>query len=165
MTGGWSVANSLILLTRRLLSYVSPERIAVLFSLRDMLRVLALGADQGMYEILDYDSTLDLKDIKGKTAVFKRHQRVKFLQDHIIAFQDHAWGDGKIFAKYKISNGRAVDRYKEGDRWNVLISLRERPRAKATLRTFTSNAPSRTALSRRRSGGRSRYGTEPTAFA
>jgi hypothetical protein len=125
MTEGWSVTNTLILLTRRALSYVSPERIAVLFSLLDMLRALSPWADQGMYEILDYDSTLDLKDIKGKTAVFKRHQRVKFLQDHIIAFQDHAWGDGKIFAKYKISKGRAVDRYKEGDRWNVLISLRE----------------------------------------
>ncbi len=125
MTGGLLAVNSLILLTRRVLSSVSPERIAVLFSLLDMLRALAPGAAQGMYEILDYDSTLDLKDAQGKTAVFKRYQRVKFLQDHIIAFQDHAWGDGKIFAGYKISKGRAVDRYKEGDRWNVLISLRE----------------------------------------
>ena len=126
MAGGLPAANTLILLARRLLSWFSPEWIAVFSSLYHSLRhALTPGAEQGMYEILDYDATLDLKDIKGKTAVFKRRQRVKFLQDHIIAFQDHAWGDGKIFADYKISKGFAVDRYREGDRWNVLISLRE----------------------------------------
>ena len=88
-------------------------------------RILSSWVDQGMYEILDYDSTLVLKDTQGKTALFKRHQRVKFLQDHVIAFQDHAWGDGNIFAAYKVNKGKAVDRYREGNRWNVLISLRE----------------------------------------
>ena len=80
---------------------------------------------EGMYEILEYDSVLELCDPKGKTAVFKRHQRVKFLQDDVIAFQDHAWGDGEIFADYQVSPGVEVDRYQDGDRWNVLISLRE----------------------------------------
>ena len=80
---------------------------------------------EGMYEILDYDSTLELVDPQGATATFKRRQRVKFLQDNIIAFQDHAWGDGEIFADYKCSPGIEVDRYQAGDRWNVLISLRE----------------------------------------
>jgi hypothetical protein len=78
-----------------------------------------------MYQILDYDSTLELLDATGKTAVFKRRQRVKFLQDHIIAFQDYAWGDGDIFAEYNCSPGYEVDRYREGDQWNILISLRE----------------------------------------
>lgn len=78
-----------------------------------------------MYEILDYDSTLDLVDPKGETAIFKKRQRVKFLQNNIIAFQDYAWGEGKIFADYRCTPGTEVDRYQEGDRWNVLISLRE----------------------------------------
>jgi hypothetical protein len=78
-----------------------------------------------MYEILEYDSTLELVDPKGETAIFKRRERVKFLQDNVIAFQDRAWGDGEIFADYKCSPGTEVDRYQEGDRWNVLISLRE----------------------------------------
>ena len=80
---------------------------------------------QGMYEILDYDSTLELLDTTGETAVFIKRQRVKFLQNNIIAFQDYAWGDGDIFADYQCSPGVVVDRYQEGDRWNVLISLRE----------------------------------------
>ena len=78
-----------------------------------------------MYEILTYDSTLELVDAKGQTAHVKRHQKVQFLQDNIIAFQDHAWGDGDIFADYAVSPGIEVDRYQDGDRFNVLISLRE----------------------------------------
>ena len=80
---------------------------------------------KGMYEILDYDSTLELLDPLGHTAIFRKRQRVRFLQDNIIAFQDYAWGDGEIFADYRCSPGVAVDRYQDGDRWNILISLRE----------------------------------------
>ena len=76
---------------------------------------------EGMYEILDYDSVLELLDPQGETAVFKRRQKVKFLQDNVIAFQDHVWGDGEIFAEYKVSPGLEVDRYQDGDRWNVLM--------------------------------------------
>jgi hypothetical protein len=50
---------------------------------------------------------------------------VRFLQDNIIAFQDYAWGDGDIFVDYRCSPGVVVDRYQDGDRWNILISLQE----------------------------------------
>jgi hypothetical protein len=80
---------------------------------------------QGMYEILDYDSMLELKDRRGRVAVLERRQKVRFLQDNIIAYQDQAWGDGELFADYQCSPGVAVDRYRDGLKWNVLISLRE----------------------------------------
>jgi len=64
-------------------------------------------------------------DTRGETAVYHKRERVRFAQDHIIAFQDQAWGDGEIFADYKCSPGEAVDRYREGDRYRILISLRE----------------------------------------
>ncbi len=79
----------------------------------------------GVYEILDYDSTLELMDERGKMAVFRRTQKVKFLQDNVIAYQDHAWGDGELFVEYSCSPGVAVDEFQDGDRWTVLISLRE----------------------------------------
>ena len=82
-------------------------------------------SDQGIYEILYYDSTLELLDPTGHTAIFHKRQQVRFLQDNVIAFQDYAWGDGEIFAEYHCSPGIAVDRYRDGDRWNILISLRE----------------------------------------
>jgi hypothetical protein len=79
----------------------------------------------GPYEVLEYESRLDLQDTRGRKAVFYKRQRVRFLQDNIIAYQDQTWGDGEIFADYKCSPGVAVDRYRDGHRYRVLISLRE----------------------------------------
>ncbi len=92
--------------------------------LLQLLPYLTQSRHQGIYEILEYDSTLELLDSHGHQAIFRKRQKVRFLQDHIIAFQDYAWGDGDIFAEYRISPGTAVDRYQEGDRWNILVSLR-----------------------------------------
>ncbi len=83
------------------------------------------GQHEGMYEVLEYAARLELCDRRGEKAVFYKRQRVRFLQDHIIAFQDQAWGDGEIFAEYRCAPGVAVDRYREGHRWHILISLRE----------------------------------------
>lgn len=77
----------------------------------------------GIYEILDYETTLELS-ATGKTATFLKRQKVRFLQDNVISFQDYAWGEGEIFADYRISPGIVADRYLVGDRWNILISLR-----------------------------------------
>jgi hypothetical protein len=55
----------------------------------------------------------------------KRRQKVRFLQDNIIAYEDQAWGEGNIFADYRCSPGVPVDRYRDGFKWKVLISLRE----------------------------------------
>ncbi len=88
-------------------------------------RVLASRAHEGMYEVLDYESRLELLDTRGEKAVLYKRQRVRFLQDHILAYQDKAWGDGEIFADYQCSPGVPVDRYREGHRYHVLISLRE----------------------------------------
>ena len=46
----------------------------------------------GMYEVLEYESTLELKDRKGKQALFRKREKVRYLQDNIIAYQDQAWG-------------------------------------------------------------------------
>ena len=75
-----------------------------------------------MYEVLAYEARLELLDATGRHAVYRKRQRVRFLQDHIIAYQDQAWGDGAIFAAYRCAPGKAVDRYREGHRWRVLIS-------------------------------------------
>jgi len=113
-------------LPHRLLSYLSPDWIPILLNLfRTLRQFVRRERHEGMYDILAYDATLELIDPKGQTAVFSRRQKVKFLQDNVIAFQDYAWGDGEIFAEYRCSPGVVVERYQEGDQWNVLISLRE----------------------------------------
>lgn len=75
--------------------------------------------------MLDYHSTLELLDASGKKAHFSKRKKVRYLQDGIIAYQDHAWGDGKILQNYKCSPGMAVDKYRAGYKTFVLISLRE----------------------------------------
>jgi hypothetical protein len=92
---------------------------------RSIRQLLRRYFPNGLYELLEYDSTLELVDPKGLSVLFKKRQRVRFLQDNVIAFQDCAWGDGYVLGHYRCSPGVSVDQYKEGDRWNVLISLRE----------------------------------------
>lgn len=104
---------------KKLLKYISPAKPKL----------------EGMYEVLEYESRLELKDTKGKRSVYHKRQRVRFLQDNIIAYQDKAWGDGEIFADYKCSPGVAVDRYREGHRWRILISLRE-TKSKGDIEVF-----------------------------
>lgn len=110
--------------TGGLLPYLSLSNVKAIFDLYQMLRQWLPG-NTDMYEILEYESTLELCDTKGATALFQKRQRVKFLQNNIIAFEDYVWGDGEIMADYKCSPGVVADRYQEGDRWNILISLRE----------------------------------------
>jgi hypothetical protein len=101
----------------------------VLKNLLDSLTLVEQLRDRltyhGMYEILDYDSTLTIKDPEGKHAHLERRERIKLLQDNVVAIHDHAWGDGELFAKYQCRPGTPVDFYQDGSKWNVLISLRE----------------------------------------
>lgn len=88
-------------------------------------RVLSLTVHEGMYEVLDSETCLELLDTKGTKAILHKRQRVRFLQDNIIAYQDQAWGDGNIFAAYHCSPGVPVDQYRDGHRYRILISLRQ----------------------------------------
>ena len=69
---------------------------------------------KGLYKVLNYEATLDLKDKRGKNAVVNKYEMVRYLQNNIIAFQDQAWGDGKILLYYRCSPGIPVDKYRSG---------------------------------------------------
>ena len=78
-----------------------------------------------MYEVLEYESTLELKDKHGEFAVFRKREKVRYLQNNIMAFQDQAWGDGEILLNYRCKPGNAVDFYRTGHKTYILVSLRE----------------------------------------
>ena len=80
---------------------------------------------EGMYEVLEYESTLELKDLKGKQAFFRKREKVRYLQENIIAYQDQAWGDGRILQNYRCTPGTPVDIYRPGNKTYILVSLRE----------------------------------------
>jgi hypothetical protein len=79
----------------------------------------------GIYEVLAYEACLELCDTRGEKARFMKRQRVRFLQDNVIAYQDQAWGDGEFLLDYRCSPGLPVDQYREGHKYRILISLRE----------------------------------------
>jgi hypothetical protein len=95
------------------------------YLLRKLREMLNWQLYPGVYEVLEHEVTLELLDTGGNTAQMTKRQKVRFLQDNIIAYQDKAWGDGNIFAEYQCSPGYAVDRYREGHYYRILISLRE----------------------------------------
>jgi len=80
---------------------------------------------RGMYEVLEYKSTLELKDRGGKRATFKKREKVRYLQDNVIAYQDQAWGDGEILVNYRCTPGTPVDRHRSGHKTYILVSRRE----------------------------------------
>ena len=78
-----------------------------------------------IFEVLDYESTLEILNKTGTKASFTKRKKVRYLQDDIIAFQDYAWGDGEILLNYRTNRGVPVDRYRSGFKTYVLLSLRE----------------------------------------
>lgn len=103
----------------KLIVDVLPEVMYVAQKLYDRLR------SAGLYEVLDFQASLEICDAKGKASIYRKHQKIKFLQNNVISYQDQAFGDGEQFADYEVSPGKAVDRYRDGAIWRVLISLRE----------------------------------------
>lgn len=111
---------------QKILRQVSPQGISLALDLIESIQTyVRQNSPEGLYEILKYETKLELLDVQGHTAQLSKYQRIKFLQDHVIAFEDYAWGEGNVLADYKCSPGFEADRYLEGGRWNILISLRE----------------------------------------
>lgn len=109
---------------RRLVSGFSFELLPLLVDVAHDIAQWIGDRHAGLYDIVAYESTLELADGAGKLATVSKRQRIRFLQNDITAFEDIVYGDGKIFSGYEVSPGVAADYYQDGDRWHVLISLR-----------------------------------------
>ncbi|MBN1536896.1 MAG: hypothetical protein JW908_09210 [Anaerolineales bacterium] len=81
--------------------------------------------NNGIYEVLDYESTLEIHNQDGTKATFIKRKKIRYLQNNIIAYQDYAWGDGEILLNYRTNRGKPVDRYRSGYKTYILLSLRE----------------------------------------
>lgn len=103
----------------------------------------------GMYEVLHHEATLELKDKQGNRAVLTKRQKVRYLQNHIIAYQDQAWGDGEILLDYQCSPGIEVDRYRPAETTYILISLRD-TKSKGDIDDFHIQWVAKNAFSRDR---------------
>lgn len=95
------------------------------YLLKTIKKLIRGFSHEGVYEVLDYETVLELKDERGEKAVVKKREKVRYLQNNIYAFQDQAWGDGRILIDYRCSPGTPVDCYRVGYKNIILISLRE----------------------------------------
>ena len=89
------------------------------------LKPIGSVSSEGIYESLEFESTLELHNSQGTKDTFKKRKNIRYLQDGIIAFQNYAWGDGEILLNYRTNLGKPVDRYRTGYKTYILISLRE----------------------------------------
>lgn len=78
-----------------------------------------------IFEILDHFGQWEVQDPHGQSVVLTKRLKVRFLQNHVLAIDDPAWGDGQLFAEYSCQPGEAVDKFTAGHEWRTLISLRE----------------------------------------
>ncbi len=82
-------------------------------------------SNEGIYEVLEYECQLELKDRGGKIATIKKREKVQYQQNFITTYQDQAWGDSEILLDYRCSPGVPVDEYRLGHKTYKIISLRE----------------------------------------
>ena len=110
----------------------SPVLAKSLAAWRKVMAAWQRSQYHGMYEILDYGSTLEIVDARGDTAGLRRREVSRFLQDNGVSIHDHAWGDGEISADYSCQPRTPVESYKDGSKFDVSISLRETKNGGAT---------------------------------
>jgi hypothetical protein len=102
---------------------LSPSQRLILESPRLCKALLPEDANSSPYEILDYDATLVLHDVRGARATFHRAQRIRFAQNGVSALMDHAWGDGVLITNYQHTAGHLADSFKERGKRHLVIEL------------------------------------------
>jgi hypothetical protein len=109
-----------------IVAILTSQWIGALAELWKLLRRIASGlSEEGLYEVLEYEATLELSDKDGDKAQFRKREKVRYLQSQTIAYQDQAWADGEILLDYHCTPGVPVDNYRPGQKTYILISLRE----------------------------------------
>ena len=77
----FSLSRLFSLLLEYLEATVHPQDVITIF--RRLF--LQFTPSPGTYEVLEHEVTLELKDAKGKKAIYRKHQKVRFTQDGVIA--------------------------------------------------------------------------------
>jgi hypothetical protein len=85
------------------------------------------------YETISFHGRLEILDKEGRVAIFRRRQRIRFLEDGVAEFIDRVWGDGVLFAGYEARSMSLVEAIPTRKGYAVLLGL---PRAFARGETF-----------------------------
>lgn len=92
----------------------------------------------GIYEVLNQSRTVTLHDPQGHLATVDTVQRMRFRQNYVAALLDYVWVIATSWRSTAARPGVAVDRYEEGTRYVVLISLGQK-QSRGDELSFTSH--------------------------
>ena len=79
------------------------------------------------YENLLLAINLELCDVKGRKAILRRTQRVRFLAEGAGIVRDVFWGDGKALTDYVVEGAERLSVRHEGSKSVVLLGLHTNP--------------------------------------
>lgn len=78
-----------------------------------------------LYDVLNFEATIEVKDSRGYQAVYSKKQRLRFLKDNVSTVYDYGWGTGNAFASHRVEPGHIVERKQIGPRYRSLVMLPE----------------------------------------
>lgn len=83
----------------------------IMQAIRDHRQDGRLDAIEGYfpYETIKYAATLRFLDGRHSSAVFERHQKIRFIDDGVGVFFDRVWGDGILFGDYYARGLRVLE--------------------------------------------------------
>jgi hypothetical protein len=79
------------------------------------------------YENLSLDVVFDIRDRRGRKAVVRRRQRVRFRVNDTGIIRDVVWGEGDPLWRYSVTGARRLGVRQEGSRRAVLLALARKP--------------------------------------
>lgn len=85
------------------------------------------------YKTIKFSGQLEMLDQEGRVAVFRRQQRIRFLEDGVGIFFDRVWGSGVLFAGYSAASLRILEPIRTKDGYVLPLAL---PRMYARGETF-----------------------------
>jgi hypothetical protein len=77
----------------------------------------------GIYEIVSSELEWDLTSADGSSATNTKKNRVRFIQNNVLAIPDYIWGDGTTSSDYSCKPGNQVAAFFEGSKKCVVIAL------------------------------------------
>lgn len=78
------------------------------------------------FETISFRGRVDVLDRDRQVAVFRRKQRIRFLENNVAVFFDRVWGEGVLFANYQAKGLRIIDAFQASKGYIVALSLPKR---------------------------------------
>jgi len=67
---------------------INSDWATLILQVWQLLRAITTEQAIGLYEVLDFEHLLELCDVQGKKAIYRKRETVRFLQDFVTAYEE-----------------------------------------------------------------------------